>query len=1326
MLDYSGKTCTVSGFSSEFPVLQDIPIITGAVAYDHPSGEVLIIVLNEFLHIGGKMEHTLVCPNQVRANGVIVDDIPIHLAADKSTATHSIYFKKEDTRLQLELRGCISYLPTRYPSESELNECQWLHLTSANPWNPYSESFNDDEVKARQMYSATTRDPAYRTSPIGEIGNINNEIISNVLQIFSTSTTKRTYGGDVKKIAKIFGIGEKMAEATINATTQLGRRTVMNPITRRFRTQQSQLKYNRLQGDHGRFYSDTFFAKVKTSRDNSAGQIFVNNAAFIHFVPLKTKAQAGEALGDFITHFGIPSALMTDGASEQRTGKWEEWTKKCNIVASFTEPHSPWQNRAEGAIREFKKSVRRLLFTTKTPMKLWDYCGQYIARLRRCTSQPLYCLDGRTPHELLTGETPDISELLDYEWYSPVWYYDGLEGFPLERRKLGRWLGPSHRIGQALCYYIIRGENGRILSRTTVQPLTDDEMADSATIEQIKEMDECILKRLNGIRGDKEDMDDPDKVSSLFTPQGEDGPSEEDEAPFPEESTQDAEDTGEEGEDLGDSSMFDKYLGARVMVSKGTTISTGVVTGRKKDRDGNPIGIANSNPLLDTRGYEVEFDDGHTEEYQANVIAESMYAQADPNGHHLLILDEIIDHRKDGRAVALDDINAGKMAIKRGSRGNPAKRRTTRGWQLLVQWKHGETQWIDLKDMKESYPVAVAEYAVSNKIAFEPAFSWWVHHTIKKKDRIIAKVRSKYWDKTHKYGIRLPRSMKEALQIDAETGTDFWRKAIEKEMGALATAECFRFLETGERPPIGYKWIKCHMIFDVKFDFTRKARFVAGGHMTNPTSTLTYSSVVSRESIRLAFLIAALNDLDILAADIGNAYIQAPCREKVYFTAGPEFGPLKQGKTVVIVQALYGLKSSGAAWHAKFAESLWDMGFVPSKADPDVWMKPEVKETGEPYYAYILVYVDDILVLSVDPSVYMNTISKLYTLKKGSVEKPRRYLGADIREWRFDEDTRRLHWAQGAKHYIKNAVSLVEEALLKEGMKLVKAATTPFSSGYRSEMDVSAVLDEKGISTFQTQLGVLRWIVEIGRIDIMFEVTSLSRFLIQPRKGHLEQVYRIFAYLKSHINGWMVFDSKEINIDDRQFTKEEWYDFYPDAKEEIPYNAPKPRGRAVQMSCFVDADHAGDRVTRRSYSGAIIFVNNSPITWLCKRQNTVETSTFGSEYIAMRMAIETIEGLRYKLRMFGVKIEGSANVFCDNESVIKNSTMPESRIKKKHNSIAYHKTRESVAAGIIRIAYVASKDNIADIFTKSLTAIKRIALLSAVMYITNQTGREAN
>jgi hypothetical protein len=287
--------------------------------------------------------------------------------------------------------------------------------------------------------------------------------------------------------------------------------------------------------------------------------------------------------------------------------------------------------------------------------------------------------------------------------------------------------------------------------------------------------------------------------------------------------------------------------------------------------------------------------------------------------------------------------------------------------------------------------VQVAEYAIANKLVEEAAFACWVPFVIKRRGRIIGSINSPYHKRTHKFGIEIPKTVKRALEIDKETNTDFWEKATLKEMKHVRPA--FRILEDEDVIPIGSQWIPCHIIFDIKVDFTRKARFVAGGHKAETPKGITYSSVVSRDSIRIAFLLAALNDVDILAADIGNAYLNADAREKVHTTLGIEFGQNMAGKTAILCKALYGLKSSGAAWRAHLANTLHDLQYRSSLADPDIWMRPSVKRNGEHYYEYVAVYVDDILVISESPKQTMDCLSKLYRLKEGSVGKPTQYLG---------------------------------------------------------------------------------------------------------------------------------------------------------------------------------------------------------------------------------------------------------------------------------------------------------------------------------------------
>ena len=248
----------------------------------------------------------------------------------------------------------------------------------------------------------------------------------------------------------------------------------------------------------------------------------------------------------------------------------------------------------------------------------------------------------------------------------------------------------------------------------------------------------------------------------------------------------------------------------------------------------------------------------------------------------------------------------------------------------------------------------LAEYAKAHHIDDEPAFYWWVRDILQKRQRIIGKLKSKYWRTTHKFGICLPEDAREALQIDEDTGMDFWKRAIEKELWQVKVAwEACNDLNIEQvcsgKQLISYTEIVCHMVFNVKIDFTRKAWFVASGHLTDAPDTITYSSVVSRDSVRIALLLAELNGLDIMACDVGNAYLNAPCREKVWFQGGLVTGGDK-GKILVITRALYGLKSSGTSWRNMLAGTLEDFGFTSTVADPDVWRQHAKWADGTEYY----------------------------------------------------------------------------------------------------------------------------------------------------------------------------------------------------------------------------------------------------------------------------------------------------------------------------------------------------------------------------------------
>mmetsp|Transcript_12139 Transcript_12139/g.17505 ORF Transcript_12139/g.17505 Transcript_12139/m.17505 type:complete len:474 (-) Transcript_12139:35-1456(-) len=463
---------------------------------------------------------------------------------------------------------------------------------------------------------------------------------------------------------------------------------------------------------------------------------------------------------------------------------------------------------------------------------------------------------------------------------------------------------------------------------------------------------------------------------------------------------------------------------------------------------------------------------------------------------------------------------------------------------------------------------------------------------------------------------------------------------------------------------------------------------------------MTYSSVVSRESVRIAFLIAALNDIDLLAADVGNAYLNAPTKEKVYIITGPEFGP-EEGRVAVVVRALYGLKSSGAQWRSHFASTLRDLGFQSCLADPDVWLRPATKASGDEYYEYILVYVDDLLVCSHNAAQILQELQDRYKYRLKDVGPPKRYLGAKID--RFELDHNCSTWSLSAQEYLEKALPIVEQ---RQGTLPINKAHTPLPSGYHPELDESSFLSPDGVELYQSYVGTLRWAVELGRIDLTFATSLMARFAACPREGHMENIIHIFAYIKKHIRSKLVFYPYIRDWSNVQWIEHEWDEFYPGAQEVIPPNAPTPRGKPVQINLFCDAAHANDYITRRSTTGIIIFLNGAPISWYSKRQNTIESSTFGSEFVALKIATEQNEALRYKLRMLGIPIAGASNVFCDNKSVVQNVTDPASTLSKKHNAICYHKVRESVAAGVQHIAFERGMYNVADFLTKNLVPSK--------------------
>lgn len=247
---------------------------------------------------------------------------------------------------------------------------------------------------------------------------------------------------------------------------------------------------------------------------------------------------------------------------------------------------------------------------------------------------------------------------------------------------------------------------------------------------------------------------------------------------------------------------------------------------------------------------------------------------------------------------------------------------------------------------------------------------------MRERNKIISMIRMP--KKAMKYRIRIPGSVDQAYLFDKENGNDLWGKAIQKELKNVLIAFCL--LRDEEALSVGSKEIPYHIVFDVKADLTHKARLVAGGHCNFVPAHSMYSSVAARDSVRIGFLVVALNGLTMLACDIWNAYLNAPNREKVHVRVGKElFGPSNEGKYAVIERALYGLKSALAAWRSHFSDTIQNvLGYHPTYADNDVYIQRKTKKNGVKYYSYLIIYVDDVLCIDENPREVIERIADVY------------------------------------------------------------------------------------------------------------------------------------------------------------------------------------------------------------------------------------------------------------------------------------------------------------------------------------------------------------
>ena len=505
-------------------------------------------------------------------------------------------------------------------------------------------------------------------------------------------------------------------------------------------------------------------SKVKSKRGNLYAQVFATKFGWCRVFPMRLKAEAHYALSLLFARDGVPPTMVVDRSKEQTQGKFRHKARQVDCHLRAIEPHSPWSNVAKSAIRELKRGVGRKMVKSGAPRRLWDHCLELEALIRSNTALDIYELKGQVPETVMSGETSDISPFVEFEWYQWLMFRDTGVSYPHDQEVLGRYLGPSVDTGPTMTAQILKS-NSWVVHRSTYHALTGDEVQDPHHTRKRTKFDAEVTKKLGtgydrerGITGDDACAIEATPVHILLKEEATNEASTEEHEP-------------DSGPNEPSSSMGDQYIGAEVRLPLGDKVRQGRVKRRKTHPDGSDLGTANPNPILDTRVYEVEFEDGAQAEFAANIIAENMWSQCDSEGQQFVLLDKVVDHRR-----------TSKPPYAKGANDKRRHPKPTRGWQLCVWWKDGLMTWEPIARLKESNPVELAEYAVAKGLHEEPEFSWWVPHTVRKRDHIITTVNKRYHKRTHKFGIQVPKTVDEALQIDKVNSNSLWADAIRKEM----------------------------------------------------------------------------------------------------------------------------------------------------------------------------------------------------------------------------------------------------------------------------------------------------------------------------------------------------------------------------------------------------------------------------------------------------------------------------------------------------------------------------------------------------------------
>ena len=901
--------------------------------------------------------------------------------------------------------------------------------------------------------------------------------------------------------------------------------------------------------------TDTIFSDTTAVDDGSImAQFFCGHDTLVcDAYGIKSTKQFINTLSDNIRKWGAMDTLISDGGKYDISKGVTDLLHSLFIQDYQSESYHQDQNKTETCFGPAKCYTNTVINTSGYLACCWLLCLQYIFVVLHHLASPT--LQGICPVQALQGPTPDISFMLHTLFFEPVYYRIEFSepDFHLpssSNEKKGYWVSFADNPDDRLTWSILTENTKRIIICSGIQS------ALSTTTNQ------C-----------------------LASPSGE-GTTLPFSIPYPQQSK--------------NSLPIDPF-------DESTPNFDQFVNSQSGEDEDNPIHMASIDiPNLLGRSFLLPPED-NGEHHMANIIDIDDHGQPledikfklkinKDQAEEIMSYNQLMDYIQKG-TDAEEDLDSffkfRDIVAHQGPLESIDPDQKGSKYNAMVEWESGEVTYEPLTLISKDDPITCAVYAKKHDLLDTTG---WTHlkryaKTSKRLIRAVkqSRIRQVRASARSQHDFQVPKDYNDAIRLDKENSTTHWQDAMDLELTQIHEYKVFK--DTGKAQfhsgkavtPDGFQKIRVHFVYAVKHDGKFKARLVADGHLTK-------EPVVSLRSLRMVVFLSQLNDFEIWGADVGNAYLEAYTDQKLCIIAGPEFKEL-QGHLLIMIKALYRTRSGGARWHDRLFDILQELKFKPSKADPDVWMRPE---PGGTCYEYIAVYVDDLAIAAKDPQAFCNELKKRYNLKLKGVGPHEYHLGCTYKK---DPDGT---LAADHRRYVNKILESYERMFKEKPRK----SRPPLEGGDHPELDTPELCDEHQTNQFQTLIGQLQWLISPGHFDIDVHVMSLSRFRAQPRKGHLDRAKRIVGYLLFLPDGAIRFRTGDPDFSSLKDQEYDWTrNVYSGACEQIPHDIPKPIGIHVKTTHYVDANPHHDLATGKAVTAVLHFLNQTPINAYSKRQH---------------------------------------------------------------------------------------------------------------------------